>query len=407
MDPPRSLWLDEPYAPRPPPQGRLACDVAIVGGGIAGSSVAQALAGQGLRVALLEGDAIASRASGRNGGFVITSLADSYAAVSAQKGRGVAREVWRVNTDNRERLAGLIRDLGLDCSFARPGSYCAAASPPEAERLERSAAMLREDGFDATWLPPEEARERIGLAGLQGALFCPGDGQVHPARLTRGLARAAEARGVQVFEGARVERLERPRGAEPWGLVGAGFRVEAGHVVLAANAFSPALHPWFGQVLSPVRGQVLATAPLPVPPRVAGPVYANEGYEYWRLHEGRLVLGGMRPIAREEEVGLEERLNPRVQAALDRFLAQQFPGLKAQVTHRWAGIMDFSADGLPLVGPVPGEERLHTAVGFTGHGMGYATMTAAWLAAGILHDKDEVPPPFRSERPLLQGSRSW
>lgn len=403
MDPPPSLWLDEPHRPRAPPRGRLAADVAVVGGGIAGVAAAQALAGRGLSVALLEADALASRASGRNAGFVISSLAESYAHVAQARGRAFAREVWRVNEANRERLAGLVRDLRLDCAFERPGAYCAAGSPGEAAELEASAAMLRQDGFDFRWVPPGEARGLLGPAGAHGALFRPGDGSVHPARLVRRLAAAAEAAGARIHEGARVVAMEAPRGAGPWRLAGEGWSVEADRVVLAANAFSPALHPWFGAVLAPVRGQVLATAPLRALPQVPAPVYHDRGYDYWRLHGGRLVLGGRRPVARQEEVGLDERPNPRVQAALDALLARMFPGLAAQVTHRWAGIMDFSVDGFPFVGPVPGEERLLTAVGFTGHGLGYAVECAAWLAAALLHGKDEVPAPFRSGRAVPAG----
>ena len=129
-----------------------------------------------------------------------------------------------------------------------------------------------------------------------------------------------------------------------------------------------------------------------------GPIYADQGYDYWRLHRGRLVLGGRRPVARGEEVGTDETVHPRVQAALDGLVAELFPGARAEVTHRWAGIMDFSIDGFPWVGPVPGSAGLLGAVGFTGHGFGYATVSAEWLARGILEGRDEVPAVFRSDR---------
>lgn len=399
----RPLWLDEPYRPRAPPRGTVACDVAIVGGGVTGAGCAWALAGRGLRVLLLEAEALAARASGRNAGFVITSLAESYASLARRAGQGFARTIWEVNQQNRERLARLVEELKLDCGFARPGSYCAAASEGEAEALRESARLLRQDGFDFTFLEPEQARGLLGLAGLRGALFRPGDGQIHPARFTRGLAAAAERRGVRVHEGAQVRALERQGGA--WRLRGHGFTVEAPWVIVAANALAPRLHPWFADKLIPVRGQVLATAPLPVRVPVPGPVYANHGYDYWRLHEGRLVLGGRRPVAQDEEVGTDEVLNARVQAALDALLRELFPGVEAQVTHRWAGIMDFSIDGFPFVGPVPGESGLLTAVGFTGHGFGYAQMAADWLATRILDGSDEVPEPFRTGRAPLPELR--
>jgi glycine/D-amino acid oxidase-like deaminating enzyme len=395
-----SLWLDEPYAPRPAPRGEVACDVAIVGGGVAGASVAWALAGHGLRVLLLEAQALAARASGRNAGFVITNLAESYDQVAREKGRDAARAIWQVNEANREAVAGLVAELKIECGFARTGSYCAAASSDEAVALEASARMLREDGFAARWLPPEDAMHRIGAAGKRGALLREGDGQIQPARFTRGLAAAAEARGVRLHEGAPVRALARER--EGWRLQGEGFAVRADRVVLCTNAYSNALHPWFAGWIQPVRGQVLATAPLPGF-ALAGPVYADHGYDYWRLHEARLVVGGRRPVARGEEVGVRDELNPRVQNALDALLRELAPGVAPRVTHRWAGIMDFSADGLPLVGPVPGEGGLLTAVGFTGHGMGYATVAGQWLAEHVLHGKDPTPALLRSDRARPAG----
>jgi gamma-glutamylputrescine oxidase len=398
------LWQDEPYQPRPPPTGAGKADVAIVGGGIAGASTALALAGQGLDVVLLEADGLARRASGRSAGFLISTLAEPYTQVVEERGRDAARQIWRTNEDNREAVAALVEDFGLDCGFARPGAYTAAASAKEAEALERSAALMRQDGFEARWLPLEEAQDLLGEPGRFGALFRPGDGTIQPAKLTRALAGAAEEQGVRIHEGARVQRLERPRGEGPWTLRGAGFVLEAPEVVLAANAFSEALHPWFGEVLKPVRGQVLATAPLPRPAPVPAPVYYDAGYVYWRLFEGRLVLGGRRPVARQREVGLDEALNLQVQAALDEFRREHLPAtLGAAVTHRWAGIMDFSKDGLPLVGLVPGEERLRTLAGFTGHGFGYAVAMAAWVGEALLRSKDVVPGPFRSDRALPPG----
>jgi glycine/D-amino acid oxidase-like deaminating enzyme len=367
-----------------------------------GTSAAIALAGKGLRVLLLEAEALASRASGRNAGFVITNLAESYASVAARHGRAFARTIWQVNQDNRDRVGQLIRDHGIECSFAQPGSFCAASSPEEAEELRTSAAMMRQDGFDARFLEAAEARETLRFQGIHGALRREGDGQIQPARFVRGLGKAAEGRGVRIHEGTRVTQLR--RAGKGWEAQGSGFRVEAEHVLVAANALAPALHPWFADKLLPVRGQVLATEPIPGL-EVPGPVYADHGFDYWRAHEGRLILGGQRPIAEDEEVGLEETVNPRIHAALDKLLAQLLPGVKAKVTHRWAGIMDFSIDGFPLVGEVPGEPGLLAAVGFTGHGFGYATVSAEWLATRILEGKDVVPSPFQPGRMLDPASR--
>ncbi|MCA1814759.1 MAG: FAD-binding oxidoreductase [Halobacteriales archaeon] len=395
-----SLWLDEAYAPRPPPQGRVEADVAIVGAGMTGASAAHALAGQGLRVVLLDADRAAGRASGRNAGFCITLLGTPYTELVAKRGRAVARDIIGMNVQNRDRVQQLVRELRIDCAFAATGSYSAAMSEAEAREQERSAALLRADGLAADWVA--DAEQVLGVRGMHGALFRPGDGQIHPARFVRGLVAHSEREGVRVHEGAPVRALERY--GDGWALQGPGFLVEAGQALLCTNARAAELAPFFADKLRPVRAQMLATAPIPGLRQPPAPVYADHGYEYWRLHENRLLLGGKRPVARAQEVGHEEILNTQVQAALDAFRAAHLPqAARTPVTHRWAGIMDFSLDGEPYVGAVPGMPGVRAACGFTGHGFGYATRSAELLAAQVLGKREPVPAWLAPDRAVEPG----
>jgi gamma-glutamylputrescine oxidase len=139
--------------------------------------------------------------------------------------------------------------------------------------------------------------------------------------------------------------------------------------------------------IRPVRAQMLATAPSPVV--IPRPVYAEWGHRHWRQREdGSVLLGGFRNRALADEVGYD--LNPTavVQSHLDAQLADL--GVLAAVTHRWAGTMGFSDDGLPLVGLGPGAERIFVCAGYTGHGMGFAVNAAAALTRLLL---DSQSPP--------------
>src|SRR5205807_583931 len=121
----------------------------------------------------------------------------------------------------------------------------------------------------------------------------------------------------------------------------------------------------------PVRGQMLATAP--VARRVfERPAYANRGYRYWRQRpDGRLLVGGWRDTAVDEEVGEDERTTSRIQKQLEGFLRERCA--EAEITHRWAGTMGFSHDALPYVGHLA--SGVFVNAGFTGHGMAFATAT--------------------------------
>ena len=128
---------------------------------------------------------------------------------------------------------------------------------------------------------------------------------------------------------------------------------------------------------------------------IARPAYAKRGYQYWRQRaDGRVLVGGWRDMAFDEEVGEEEVTTPAVQSHLDEFLASR--GIRARVTHRWAGTMDFSHDALPYVGHTG--PRLFVCGGFTGHGMAFGPASAqliATLVRGGSHEDADLFDPAR------------
>jgi glycine/D-amino acid oxidase-like deaminating enzyme len=119
-----------------------------------------------------------------------------------------------------------------------------------------------------------------------------------------------------------------------------------------------------------------ATAPEPKPV-AAMPSSRDHGYQYWnQLWDGRVAAGGYRNRAFEEEVGYEAVTTDRLQAHIDAHLREL--GVTAPVTHRWAGIMGFTPDGLPIVGRIaPG---LYVCGGYNGAGMSLAFHCARRLA---------------------------
>jgi glycine/D-amino acid oxidase-like deaminating enzyme len=159
--------------------------------------------------------------------------------------------------------------------------------------------------------------------------------------------------------------------------------VSAQLALVCTNAAAGQLVGFFEDKVDPVRGQMLATGPAP---RVFEcPVYADHGFDYWRQDaHGRLALGGWRNLDPAGEVGPEEVLHAGIQARMTEFV-RRFPAFHGvPITHRWSGTMGFSRDGLPIVGPVPGLPGALAAVGFTGHGFGFAWSSGAALATLVL-----------------------
>jgi glycine/D-amino acid oxidase-like deaminating enzyme len=148
--------------------------------------------------------------------------------------------------------------------------------------------------------------------------------------------------------------------------------------------------------ITPVRAQVLATAPAQHMRFAALPTYAHWGYRYWRQRDdGRVLVGGWRDTAVDAEMDTAEVPTHAVQRHLDEHL--QALGVTAVVTHRWAGLMGFSPDELPLVGAVPDMPNVHISGGYTGHGMGFAVNATRTLVASML-DGADIPTWLRADR---------
>jgi glycine/D-amino acid oxidase-like deaminating enzyme len=356
-------------------------ETVVVGAGIVGLSTAYWLTRSGRRPLVLDADGIASHASGRNAGYLMTGTAEPYSRLVRAIGEAAAFRLWELSSENRELLRGELLDTGrVDCEFVPEGSWIAAmADDGEQEReLRESGERLLKLGLPLEWREAAEVRHASGSDRLGGALFQARDGGLDPARLCRGIARLVVEAGGRVRTGVCVRRLE-PEG-DRIRIVTDGGHLLAERLVLALNAYAPALVPQLHGEIRPVRGQLFATAPGARD--LTGVWYVNDGYEYFRqLPDGTFVLGGCRRVARETEVGYEETSTAHVQGALERFLGEALPRFTDRaIRHRWAGTMGFTADGLPRSGEVPGMSGAIYAAGFNGHGMSLGFATGKWLA---------------------------
>ncbi|MEM8558228.1 MAG: FAD-binding oxidoreductase [Bacteroidota bacterium] len=393
-----SLW--QANAPAAPPPARFpdAVDVAVIGGGVAGCAVAYWLQRHApdLRVAIVERGALASGASGRNAGFLLQGTAADVMQAVEDYGEEVARRVWAFTQEN-QRLVEALPAAAIRRETI--GSAIAAATPDDAERLERGTALLADLGTDARYLDAIVANRTLGTTGFAGALLVDDDGALDPVRLVRCLASES---GAALVTHTAVEALE-VDGRDPLVHTSRGtMRTE--RVVLALNAYAPLLVPELGRFVRPVRSQMLATAP--VAPTLTRPVYSHEGYYYVRQHpDGRLLVGGARHLHQDEEVGYEDATTPALQADLEGYLAQHVPTVSpVQVGRRWSGTMGFSPDGLPLVGTLPGYPESRWLGGFTGHGMGFAFRLARLVVREMLGEDDAYADLFAGSRVEDPGS---
>jgi gamma-glutamylputrescine oxidase len=349
-------WLDEPAPELPRRKLAGLPDVEIVGGGVTGCSCALAFADAGLRVRLHEAREVATGASGRNGGFALRGTAGLYDAIRESIGREASAALWRQTEKALDRVEETAGD-----AFRRTGSLRLAGDAEEREELRAEYEALLADGFAVEWVDEP-------LSGFAAAILHPSDGAVQPARWVRRLAVEAAVAGVEIREHSRVESLD---------------DLEAEHVIVATDGYpSRLLGPLEGLIV-PTRGQMIATEPLPER-LFERPHYSRHGFDYWQqTPDGRLLAGGFRDTSLASEFTTEEETTRPIQDALEALVAE-LVGRPVAITHRWAGLFGLVLDFLPVVGLVPGSERVWLAAGYSGHGNVLGMLCGELVAGAIL-----------------------
>jgi glycine/D-amino acid oxidase-like deaminating enzyme len=380
-------------------------DIVVIGGGLLGAATAYWLARAGADVTLIEAQTLAGGASGRNGGFVVAGTAAAYPEAIERHGHAAARAVWALTLESRALLRQALAEEAIDCDYREPGLLHLALGAEQLDRLGRTVAALRADSFDAVLLDRAQAQELIGTPlgpQIAGGLFAPENGLLHSARLVQGLAGAAARHGAWVCEATPALELRANDGVlvrTPRG------ELRARAAVVAINAWSAGLLPALAGLIMPVRGQALAYTPCAPVFRCGMGAAVTPTGEYWQqTPDGSIILGGCRADAPGGDVGVTaSEPTAEVQAAIEQIFPRLFPELgMLHVARRWAGLMAFTSDGMPIADRAPGLPGVWIVGGFCGHGMPFGMRLGQLLAeAAVSGAKPEALAPFRLDRPTL------
>ncbi len=280
----------------------------------------------GQRVVGIDAGIVAGGAAGRNGGFLLAGPADFHHDAVRIVGRERATALYRRTLDELARM-----QAETPGAIRREGSLRVAMSDDEREDCRAQLDAMQADGLSAEWYDGPEGE----------GLRIPTDGVFQPLRRCRMLAERARSRGAMLFEHTPALQISGTGVEAPLG------SINCDAVIVAVDGRLEQLLPELGGRVRTARLQMLATAPT-TEVRTQHAVYSRFGYEYWQqLPTGGIALGGMRDRGGEGEwTDIAEPAEP-VQSLLEAYLREVI-GVTAPITHRWAGVVGYTEDGLPV-----------------------------------------------------------
>lgn len=399
-------WLDDPARPQalPPLNENIRTDLCIIGGGFTGLWTALLAKEEtpDREVVLIEGDFVASGASGRNGGFVSASLTHGFSN-GLSRWPGEMQTLVKLGHANLDGIEAAIRKYNIDCDFIRSGELVAATEAYQIADLLEEAELGSQYGEKLTFLDTEATqklvRSPIHLAGLLDESCA----MTNPARLAWGLRRACLGLGVRIFEQTKAGGLSASS-------VGVTVQTPSGEILahrvaLASNAYPPLLKR-LGFYIVPVYDYVLMSEPLSPAQRAEigwqgrqGLGDAGNQFHYSQITaDGRILWGGYDAIYYAGNgFGPQFEHNPQAWARLAEHFFETFPQLQGlKFSHAWGGAIDtcsrFSAFwGTAFSG------RVAYALGYTGLGVG-ASRFGAQVMLDLLAGRE-------TERTCLQMVR--
>ena len=388
-------------------------DICIIGAGYTGLSAALHLANQGCAVTLLEAQRVGFGASGRNGGQLGSGQRLDQETLLRWLGPQSADALWDLAEEAIDCSKSLIKQHKIDC-FLKPGIAELGFSNADRQNLHRSAAFLQKRyGYDKITLLDEAASQALCPSALyKGGVLDHGSAHLHPLRYVLGLAKAAAAAGVRIYEKTRVIDLK--DGVKPT-ITTANGQITCAQVILACNGYLGKLHPKIARHVMPINNFIAATEPLgPATTRVLTQDVAVADTKfvvnYFRLsHDGRLLFGG------GESYGY--RFPTDIAAKVRTPMLKIFPHLKdVKLEYAWGGTLGITMRRTPYFARM--SKNIITASGYSGHGVGTATHAGKLIGQAIMGQANgfdtmsQIPQlPFPGGRyarlPLLVLAMTW
>jgi sarcosine oxidase, subunit beta len=354
-------------------------DVAIVGGGVMGCSLAYHLAARGVDVILLERGQLGSGSTARNAGGVRQQFSSEVNV--------------RIGMRSVAMLNRFEADIGVPADFHQVGYLMLLTRPQEVEDFRHLVEMWHRLGLtEARWLSAEEAGALVPAMTIDdvlGCTFCPTDGIASPDGVTMGYAAAARRLGARLWEGAEVTAIDHS-GGRVSGVTSSIGEISTRVVFNCAGPWAKAVGLLAGVSVpvEPYRRHIWVTDDISEIGRET-PMTVDFTTSFYFHPEGDGVLFGMSD--RDEGPTFSTEVNDGFLERVTEVGLHRLPPLeRAGIKTAWAGLYEVTPDHQAILGPVDEVGGFWCACGFSGHGFMQAPAVGEQLAQLLTEGQSEI-----------------
>jgi glycine/D-amino acid oxidase-like deaminating enzyme len=360
-------------------------DVLVIGMGISGAMIAEALTANGHEIVCIDrrGPLVGSTAA--TTALVQYEIDQPLSVLAGKIGRGKAEAAWRRSRLAVANLQARIEDLQIDCLMEPRQSLFLDGNVLSPTQLREEGEARRQAGLRTVYLKPLELAERFGIKG-RSALLNYGNLALDPRKLTAGLLKKVLERKGRLYAPVEATTIA-GTSDEVTVATRDGPVISAKSVVLATGyELMDAVPATKHQIISTF---AIATRPQKqnVWPGTAFIWEASDPYLYMRAtHDGRIICGGEDEEFSDE--ALRDSMIEEKTAIISQKLRRMFPRIDTSPEFAWAGAFGTTTTGLPMIGNVPRKPNLFAVMGYGGNGITFSQIASELVSTALDGSED-------------------
>jgi len=378
----------------------ISVDVAIIGGGMAGLSAAQAFDGSGKKVVVLESGFCGVGASGKTSGFITPDSELELSHLIENYGKEEAKKIWTFVTSGVDDIRKNIETFNISCDYQVQDSYFISNSKKAFSKVKREHEARISLGYKSTLYTKEEVETVLGSKNYYGAVRYPDTFGINSFSYCQAMKEILEQKGITIYEESPVVEIGNT-------FVKTNLHtVIANNIIVAADRFLPDLKLLAKDVY---HAQTFLGISKPLTDEQVRAMFTGDKlmvwdtdliYQYYRVVEGnRLLIGAASMFYTYTP---KEHPTPQfIFKKMHNYILKKFPEIDIEIEYTWPGMLGVSKDFVPLAG----RDKMMPNVYFIGGatGLPWAAALGKYIAEKIEKGRNDYDSEFSPDRHFTFG----